>query len=51
MTDMKEALKWALEHVHFLALHHHQPDDPFWNDYRRAAAILDGRDPDNQPEN
>ncbi len=43
---LEKALHWALEQLRFLASHHHKPDDPFWNDYRRAEAVLENRDPD-----
>ncbi len=44
--ELNEALQWALDQLRFFAKHHHQPDDPFWNDYRWAEAVLENRDPD-----
>ena len=47
--DLREALKWALDEIKSVGNRVHPPDDPFWNDYHRACAVLENCDPD-KPE-
>ena len=46
ISALEEALKWALEEVRILAAGDEPPDSPYWNGYRYAKAVLEGRDPD-----
>ena len=52
ILELEEALKWTLEEVRIVAAVKEPPDSPYWNDYRRAQAVLEGRDPDrDEPAN
>ncbi len=48
IAALEEALKWALGEFITYA-RSEKSDSPFWNDWRRAIAVLHGRDPDAEP--
>ena len=45
ISALEQELRWALNEVRVFAAGDEAPDSPYWNDYRRAYAVLEGRDP------
>lgn len=45
IDSIEGALEWALQKARFYMLRICAPDDPEWNDYKHAHAILYGPDP------
>ena len=46
MMALVDALGWALGQIKISWTGKVAPDNPAWNDFRRARRVLEGRDPD-----
>ena len=46
ISALEQELRWVLNEVRMFAARDEAPDSPYWNGYRYARAVLEGRDPD-----
>ena len=50
VMDLVDALGWALGQITISWTGRVEPDNPAWNEFRRAQRVLEGLDPDEELE-